>query len=426
MLFRYGLALVLVAAYLLWCWCLYKRHRAHTAKPDVDGADWLVAYASQSGQAAAYAKQTAQQLEQSGYSAVLLSLNQVQAATLKQKKRLLIIASSYGEGEAPDNGRFFLSRLPKRLLQLEFAVLALGDSSYDCFCGFAKQIEQALLATGARQLFQRIDVDNKDAKALAQWQKALQLKQGFTAEVMRPWRLIGKTCINPDSQGEPVYHLRFSSTESHHWQAGDIAEIQIGDTEEGVIREYSVASLPDSRQLELLVRQHPFGVGSNWLCQQVDVGKKVQLRLRSNTTFHLPPSAKPVLFIANGTGIAGIKAHILQRIKDGFHNNWLIFGERQANIDEFFQQDIQQWQASGELAFCDYAFSREQPKRYVQDVLRLQQARLIEYLSQGASLVICGSKEGMAEGVETVLLDLISQKGLQELIEQGRYIRDVY
>lgn len=430
MLLRYSLAAVFCLLYAAWCFYLYKKHKPKQAIAELAKTDWrttwLVAYASQTGQAHALAQQTAEQLGQ----AQLISLNQLKPELLAKAQKLLIIASSYGEGEAPDNARYFLPSFKNQdLSHLRYAILALGDSSYDEFCGFAKHIEQKLASHHAKTLFERIEVDRLHPHALQQWQQQLGLTNALNQADFFACELLDRRCINSGSQGQPVYYLRFQAPPNLLWQAGDIVQIQIADklqNEHVLVREYSVASLASSGVIELLVRQHVHGVGSTWLTETLPLNAKALLRIRSNSSFYLPEQTEKAIFIANGTGIAGIRSHILQRQQQKQFDNWLIFGERQAAFDVFFKDDIQRWQKQQLLSYCDFAFSREQPKCYVQDCLFQQQSRLLDYIEQGACLVICGNKEGMAQAVEQLLLDLIGQAGLQDLIEQGRYIRDVY
>jgi sulfite reductase (NADPH) flavoprotein alpha-component len=105
----------------------------------------------------------------------------------------------------------------------------------------------------------------------------------------------------------------------------------------------------------------------------------------------------------------------------------LIFGERNAAHDFYYRDEIEDWQARGLLTRIDMVFSRDRSERhYVQDRLRERADAVREWLAQGAAIYVCGSLEGMATGVETALTDILGTTGIQQLIEQGRYRRDVY
>ncbi|MFK3969745.1 PepSY domain-containing protein [Pseudomonas sp. NPDC087358] len=198
------------------------------------------------------------------------------------------------------------------------------------------------------------------------------------------------------------------------------------------MREYSIASIPEDGILQLIVRQelHPdasLGLASGWLTEHAAVGASISLRIRRNSSFHLPDAAAPMILIGNGTGLAGLRSLLKARIAQGEQRNWLLFGERNLAHDFHCADELQAWLASGDLARLDLAFSRDQAgKIYVQDRLREAADELHRWLADGALIYICGSLEGMAAGVDGTLNALLGEKGVEALIEQGRYRRDVY
>ena len=62
----------------------------------------------------------------------------------------------------------------------------------------------------------------------------------------------------------------------------------------------------------------------------------------------------------------------------------------------------------------------------MQDRLRAQPEAVREWLDDGAAVYVCGSLQGMATGVEEALVDIVGAAGLEALIDEGRYRRDVY
>ncbi len=197
-------------------------------------------------------------------------------------------------------------------------------------------------------------------------------------------------------------------------------------------REYSIASTPAEGSLKLLLRRmlRPDGtpgLGSGWLCDHVQPGASVDLRIRSNPNFHAPDPSRPMILIGNGTGIAGLRAHLAARAALGAPRNWLLFGERNAASDFFHGDDIRGWLASGMIERVDLAFSRDgNAHRYVQDVLLAQAPRLREWIDAGAAIYVCGSLQGMAPGVDRVLRDVLGDASVDALLASGRYRRDVY
>jgi sulfite reductase (NADPH) flavoprotein alpha-component len=198
------------------------------------------------------------------------------------------------------------------------------------------------------------------------------------------------------------------------------------------MREYSIASTVEDGTLQLIVRQelHPdgsLGLGSGWLTEHVALGNSVSLRVRRNSSFHLPSEPRPLILIGNGTGLAGLRSLLKARIAQGQSRNWLLFGERNQAHDFHCGRELMQWQASGELARLDLAFSRDQAEKiYVQDRLLAAADELRAWLADGAAIYICGSLEGMAAGVDAALIEMLGAQVVGELIEEGRYRRDVY
>lgn len=135
----------------------------------------IVLYASQSGNAQLIAETLQLKLGEANITADLKSCEQIKLKQLKDYSLLFIIAATHGEGEAPDNSIDFLELLHSKkapaLAQLQHAVLALGDSSYEFFCQTGKDFEQALLNLNSTKLFQRTDCDVDFEEQADQWIK---------------------------------------------------------------------------------------------------------------------------------------------------------------------------------------------------------------------------------------------------------------
>ena len=152
-------------------------------------------------------------------------------------RRLLLVASTFGEGEAPDSARAFLRQLqdrPPRLARLRYGLLALGDRGYrDSYCGFGRELDQRLHHAGAQPLFDRVEVDDNDPAALRHWQHHLGQLSGNTdapdwrAPDYRRWRLVERRLLNPGSVGGPAFHMALQPEDAadQQWQEGDVAEI---------------------------------------------------------------------------------------------------------------------------------------------------------------------------------------------------------
>ena len=421
-------------SYRMW------RTQRNSTTMDVKGADWLVVHASQTGSAEMLAKRSAELLATGGLAARAACISALDRERLASATRVLFIASTYGEGDAPDTAAQFAGRLMAAgldLSHLHYAVLALGDRNYANYCGFGRALDAWLAQQGATRLFDRIDVDRGDAKALAEWQHHVGRLAGtddapdWDAPAYGDWRIVARTLENPGSAGAPLYRVALEPVGGAlpTWEAGDLAQVSPPADPEHP-REYSIASLPMDGRLELLVRLQrredgSAGAASGWLCGQADVAR---LRLRAHERFRLGANAeRPLVAIGNGSGLAGLRGLLKARIAAGRTDNWLLFGERNQIHDFLLRDELQAWREDGELAHLDLAFSRDQAeRRYVQDVLRDRAGRLREWVERGAAIYVCGSLQGMAAGVDGALRQVLGPERLAALTAEGRYRRDVY
>ncbi len=406
------------------------------------GSTTLVLFASQTGQAEAIAWQTAHWLHAAGTPVRVMPLNELDAASLHGARDAVFIASTYGEGDAPDNASVFqeVQMTPSlRLPSLRYAVLALGDRQYSRFCGFGRALDAWLHSTGAMPRFARIDVDNSDPVALAIWRvqcggSADVGSDSVTLDAFTPWRLITRELLNAGSAGGPVYHLGLCPPVGVRasWQSGDLVQIALAH-DPAHPRDYSIASIETDGEVQLLVRQerHPdgtLGAASGWLTSTLAIGDSVALRVRPQRNFRLEANAdRPLLLIGNGTGMAGLRSHVRARARTGQHDNWLLLGERNATYDSLYRDEIAGWQARGVLRRVDQVFSRDQVARtYVQHRLLREHDELVAWVARGAAIYVCGSLLGMAAGVDAALRQVLGDATMRELVTTGRYRRDVY
>ncbi len=101
-------------------------------------------------------------LETVGIATEAIELNQIDVADLQTATHVVVVTSTFGDGEFPDNATLFweaISGETARLEHLSFAVLALGDTSYDLFCHAGKVLDERLEQLGATRLAERVDID---------------------------------------------------------------------------------------------------------------------------------------------------------------------------------------------------------------------------------------------------------------------------
>ncbi|SEL17536.1 sulfite reductase (NADPH) alpha subunit [Colwellia chukchiensis] len=134
-----------------------------------------ILYGSQTGNAKGVAKELAAQASAEGLTVELKSMSEIKPKAIKNISHLLIVASTNGEGEAPDDAialhEFLSSKKAPSLKHLHYSVLALGDTSYEYFCQTGKDFDSFLEKLGANRIAPRVDCDvdyDADAKA---WSK---------------------------------------------------------------------------------------------------------------------------------------------------------------------------------------------------------------------------------------------------------------
>ncbi len=130
--------------------------------------EWVILYGSQTGNGRRVAERLHERMAADGLASRLTDARDFPVARLKKTARLLAVVSTHGDGEPPDSSVAFFDgllgeRAPK-LEHLEYAVLALGDSSYEQYCATGVQLDERLAELGARRLapVQTCDVDYED------------------------------------------------------------------------------------------------------------------------------------------------------------------------------------------------------------------------------------------------------------------------
>lgn len=212
-----------------------------------------VLYASQTGTSEGLARKIAKELTVKGYAASLASLDNYSTSALAREEHALIVASTYGEGEAPEGAKAFYDHLcvanAPRLEKLSYAVLALGDRNYEQFCKFGSDLDVRLESLGARRMCHRVECDVDVDTPFVQWKTELlsrleamaakgsamradaaaspapmapSSKRAHTRSNPLSVPLIEKKALTKDVSSKLTLHLGFSVADSGlRYEAGD-------------------------------------------------------------------------------------------------------------------------------------------------------------------------------------------------------------
>ena len=441
-----GLMVLTVPALALtgWVQWLSARRSGIRIKGNVAAAraETILLVASEGGSTWGFARTLRDALTAAGHSVHAAPIGQFDPVRYSHARRIIILAATYGMGEAPTSARGVLDRirnLPRPPLA-SLAVLGFGDRSFPDFCAYADNLAQAARAIGWAELAPVATVDRQSPQDFARWGRDLGAALGIELELSHlpeaprceTLRLVQRRDYGAEVQA-PTAILRFALPARSLWsrltrqgfarfQAGDLLGILPAGSD--VPRFYSLASSARDGFVEICVRKLPGGLCSGQLTGLAP-DATVAAFLRRNPEFRPAKSRAPVILIGAGTGIgplAGfLRANHLQR---PMH---LFFGARTPTSDLLYDEELKEWTTEGRLTTLTTAFSRHGRQAYVQDRLQEDAGRIGRLLSEGAQIMVCGGRE-MAHAVREVLGDILATTGQSPatLKAEGRYAEDIY
>lgn len=148
-----------------------------THHPSPRGMPVTIAWGSQTGTAESLGRRLAKLLHDRGHRPQLRDMAELTPADLPSLGILLIITSTFGDGEPPDNALSLYSALHSsdapEMSALRFSVLALGDSSYTEFCKCGRDFDQRLSCLGATRIAPLVECDVETEEGFGHWWEQL-------------------------------------------------------------------------------------------------------------------------------------------------------------------------------------------------------------------------------------------------------------
>lgn len=364
-----------------------------TNKYLVKEAQIIILVGSENGSTFSFAQAIHQQLLQQGKKSFIAELNNY--TIFLQAEHLIVMTATYGLGDAPTNASKFVLLLQQNSQQqrVQYSVLGFGSKSYPDFCKFSFEVNQLLSKQEwAAPLIDIHTVNDKSPEDFELWIEAWSQQSGIEITsspkiYLRQAKKLETLTVTEkliNQQSKDTFIIRFQSHKKSNVTSGDLLAVYpASDHRE---RLYSIGLI--NNEIQLSVRLHPDGLGSGYL-HQLQSGENIRARLVNNEHFHFSKKAPEVIMISNGTGIAPFLGMISQNIQKV--NCHLYCGFRENASFGMYKSFLEENMASQKLSKLQVAFSRENEKQYVSDLLMRDADSVAQSLQKGGVIMLCGS-----------------------------------
>lgn len=439
---------IAVTGAIIW-WERQRSKPKMDANSKVSSADIIILVGSESNSTWGFAKTLHDSLVKAGIRVHTTPMNQL-SSNYHSAKQLLILTATYGDGDAPASASQFLGKLEKITLPptLSTAVLGFGDRQYPQFCGFAKQVTDALLTKGLTQLLPFDTIDRQSPQEFSRWGTALGKALGieltlvhspvkpntiklelaervnYGVEVQAPTAVLRfkAATANTANSNSNLIQRFLKSNGLPKFEAGDLVGILPPNST--VPRFYSLASASKDDMLEICVRHQDGGLCSTFL-HNLPIGGTIDAFIQQNPNFRPASGKAPTVLIGAGTGIGPLVGFI--RHNKAHNPMHLYWGGRCPNSDFLYEPELNSYLQDKRLTELNAVFSHDEKHSYVQDKISLDGEELRGLIKNGAQILVCGGRN-MANSVATAMNEIMAPLGMDvaTLKAQGRYREDVY
>jgi sulfite reductase (NADPH) flavoprotein alpha-component len=267
--------------------------------PERKSVPLLIAFGSQSGNAESLAKRLAREAASRGFAARAAGLDSLQPADLAREQNVLLVTSTWGEGDMPDNAVSFWTAINQngsspKLDGVRYSVLALGDKNYgDTFCLAGRKLDERFAELGAQRVTPRVDCDVDFDEPAKEW------SAGAFAALLDSSSAAVATVAAPAVQPEMEEEASSQYSKKNPFPAPLLANVRLN----------SEASSKDTRHIAFSLRGSGLGyeVGDALGVYVTNCAELVDAVI---ATHHLDPTAEVPL---PDSGVSSLREALLQR-----------------------------------------------------------------------------------------------------------------
>lgn len=353
-----------------------------------DEAEFIILVGSENGNTFSFSNTVFSALQEAKHKVFISELNDYDL--YKNAKHLVIFTSTYGEGEAPSNASKYIEKLNtiSQTNTIKYSVVGFGSLLYPDFCQYAIDVDETLQKHSSfSEAVALHKINNQSLESfklwINEWREATKLDVNVKMPVRKtstkkhkPFKVVYKSKLNVDD----TYLLQLRPEKKQRFKSGDL--LSYIPKVDGIERLYSIAKYKND--ILLSIKKQHLGVVST-LFSELETNAVIKARVKKNPEFYLPSYAKNVLLISNGTGIAPFlgmieNASIIQNIH-------LFWGGRTKASLKIYKPFLD----ANKLVNNFIAYSQEDNKQYVQDVLKTQSQLVEQIIKKDGVIMICGS-----------------------------------
>ncbi len=266
-----------------------------------------VLYGTESGNSEMLADKLTKAAKKKGHKAKLTNMADIAAKDLVDTDTLLVVVSTWGDGEPPETAETFHGELMAGgfdLTGVEFSVCALGDTSYEQFCQTGMEFDQQLEKLGGKRIIDRVDCDVDFDDTFASWETSIWEKLGassggailpafggasagpavvFDKKNPYPAEILENVVLSGDYSAKETFHVEFSLEGSgFHYEPGDVLCVipqNADDTSDNVL---AVSKLKAEAEIEIKnVGKTTLGYALKNLLDITGISKKVATNIQA-------------------------------------------------------------------------------------------------------------------------------------------------